>query len=88
MALKEYAYMSKQNESSAEALDKGPADSPTPTRNKDPRNVHSKLAALGFKPEQEETDEWTGFGIIGGVRKPTNRDQLTPNAKTAEKHWT
>ncbi len=32
--------------------------------------VREKLAALGFRPEQEETDEWTGIGIIGGVRKP------------------
>jgi hypothetical protein len=34
------------------------------------KTVREKLAALGFRPEQEETDEWTGIGIIGGVRKP------------------
>jgi len=40
------------------------------TPHEDKRTAREKLAALGFRPEQEETDEWTGIGIIGGVRKP------------------
>ena len=37
----------------------------------DNRSLREKLAALGIKPEQEETDDGLpGIGIIGGVRRP------------------
>jgi hypothetical protein len=37
----------------------------------DNRPLREKLAALGFRPDQDKTDDGLpGIGIIGGVRKP------------------
>jgi hypothetical protein len=38
-------------------------------KQKEGQDLRSKLTALGFKPEQDKTEEGRSVGMVGGVRK-------------------
>jgi hypothetical protein len=55
-------------------------------KQKEGQDLRSKLTALGFRPEQNETQEDRCTGIVGGVRKPirvTEGKQETAREKLA-----
>ena len=57
-------------------------------KQKEGQDLRSKLTALGFTPEQDQTEEGRSVGMVGGVRKSSavlcERKAQEPSAESSE----